>query len=81
VEQRSGHGLPLRIFDIGLEIYMVKVSYQQKPYRRIIMENFMADVYASPTDRTHAGRAALALDPNNPGSLGLAISEAVQVQV
>ena len=59
-------------FDIDLEIYMVKVSYQQKPYRRIIMENFGASVYASPTDRTHAGRAALEQDPNNPGSLGLA---------
>ena len=66
-------------FDIDLEIYMVKVSYQLKPYRRIIMENFGADVYASPTDRTHAGRAALEQDPNNPGSLGLAISEAVEV--
>ena len=66
-------------FDIALEVYMVKVSYQQKPYRRIIMENFGADVYASPTDRTHAGRAALEQDPNNPGSLGLAISEAVEV--
>src|ERR1700694_3728205 len=66
-------------FDIDLEIYMVKVSYQQKPYRRIIMENFGAQVYASPTDRTYAGRAALEQDPNNPGSLGLAISEAVEV--
>jgi len=66
-------------FGLDLEIYMVKVSYQQKPYRRIIMENFGADVYASPTDRTHAGRAALEQDPNNPGSLGLAISEAVEV--
>ena len=66
-------------FDIALEVYMVKVSYQQKPYRRIIMENFGAEVYASPTDRTHAGRAALEQDPDNPGSLGLAISEAVEV--
>jgi hypothetical protein len=66
-------------FDIDLEVYMVKVSYQQKPYRRIIMENFGAEVYASPTDRTHAGRAALAQDPNSPGSLGMAISDAVEV--
>ena len=75
-------------FDIDLEVYTVKVSYQQKPYRRITtlapaasagVENFGADVYASPTDRTHAGRAALEQDPNNPGSLGLAISEAVEV--
>ena len=65
-------------FDMELEVFMVKVSHQQKPYRRIIMENFDATVYASPTDRTHAGRAALAQDPENPGSLGLAISEAVE---
>jgi tryptophan synthase beta chain len=66
-------------FDLDLEVYMVKVSYHQKPYRRIIMENFGADVYASPSDRTHAGRAALQRDPENNGSLGLAISEAVEV--
>jgi tryptophan synthase beta chain len=65
-------------FDLGLEIYMVKISHAQKPYRRIIMENFGAQVYASPTDRTHAGRAALAQDADNPGSLGLAISEAME---
>ncbi len=75
----SALAMACSFFDIDLEIYMVKVSYHQKPYRRIIMENFGADVYASPTDRTHAGRAALAQDPNNPGSLGLAISEAVEV--
>jgi tryptophan synthase beta chain len=66
-------------FDIDLEVYMVKVSYQQKPYRRITMENFGAAVYASATDRTNASRAALERDPDNPGSLGLAISEAVEV--
>src|SRR5712692_5908577 len=59
-------------FDIDLEVYMVKVSYHQKPYRRIIMENFGAQVYPSPSDHTHTGQAALAADPNNPGSLGLA---------
>jgi tryptophan synthase beta chain len=75
----SALAMACNFFDLDLEIYMVKVSYSQKPYRRIIMENFGADVYASPTDRTHAGRAALAKDPNNPGSLGLAISEAVEV--
>ena len=66
-------------FDIDLEVYMVKVSYHQKPYRRIIMENFGAQVYPSPSDHTHTGQAALAADPNSPGSLGLAISEAVEV--
>ncbi len=75
----SALAMACNMFGLDLEIYMVKVSYGQKPYRRIIMENFGADVYASPTDRTHAGRAALAADPNNPGSLGLAISEAVEV--
>jgi tryptophan synthase beta chain len=66
-------------FDIDLEVYMVKVSYQQKPYRRIIMENYGAQVYASPTDRTQYGCKVLAQDPNTPGSLGMAISEAVEV--
>ncbi|MCS7072563.1 MAG: TrpB-like pyridoxal phosphate-dependent enzyme, partial [Anaerolinea sp.] len=64
----------------GLEcvVYMVKVSYQQKPYRRIMMESFGATVYASPTDRTQAGRAILAAHPDSTGSLGIAISEAVE---
>ena len=66
-------------FDMDLEVYMVKVSYNQKPYRRIIMQTFGADVYASPTDRTEYGRNLLAKDPDNPGSLGIAISEAVEV--
>jgi tryptophan synthase beta chain len=65
-------------FDMALEVYMVKVSYNQKPYRRIYMETFGAQVFASPTDRTNYGRALLAKDPNNSGSLGIAISEAVE---
>lgn len=65
-------------FGLTLEVYMVKVSYHQKPYRRIIMQTFGADVYASPTDRTQYGRALLAQDPHSPGSLGIAISEAVE---
>jgi tryptophan synthase beta chain len=68
-----------KFFDIDLEVYMVKVSYHQKPYRRIIMESFGAQVFESPSDHTHTGQAALAADPNSPGSLGLAISEAVEV--
>ena len=67
------------VFDLDLEVYMVKVSYQQKPYRRNLMETYGATVYASPTDRTNYGRSVLAEDPNNPGSLGIAISEAVEV--
>src|SRR5512142_2273694 len=66
-------------FDLDLEVYMVKVSYQQKPYRRNLMETYGSKVYASPTDRTDYGRSVLAEDPNSPGSLGIAISEAVEV--
>ncbi len=66
-------------FDMDLEVYMVKISYNQKPYRRIYMQTFGAQVFASPTDRTEYGRALLAEDPNNNGSLGIAISEAVEV--
>ncbi|MEW5939640.1 MAG: TrpB-like pyridoxal phosphate-dependent enzyme [Chloroflexota bacterium] len=65
-------------FDIAVEVYMVKVSYQQKPYRRNLMETYGAQVYASPTDRTNYGRSVLAADPESPGSLGIAISEAVE---
>jgi tryptophan synthase beta chain len=65
-------------FGIDLEVYMVKVSYGQKPYRRIFMETYGAQVYASPTNLTNYGRSLLASDPNNTGSLGIAISEAVE---
>lgn len=66
-------------FDMALEVYMVKISYNQKPYRRIFMEAFGAQVFASPTNRTQYGRSLLAQDPENNGSLGIAISEAVEV--
>jgi tryptophan synthase beta chain len=66
-------------FGIDIEVYMVKVSYQQKPYRRNLMETYGATVHASPTDLTDAGRSILAKDPENMGSLGIAISEAVEV--
>jgi len=66
------------IFGIELKVYMVKVSYNQKPYRRIMMETWGAKCVPSPSPDTKAGRDALAQDPNNPGSLGLAISEAVE---
>jgi tryptophan synthase beta chain len=68
-------------FDIDLEVYMVRISYNQKPYRRIFMQTFGAQVFASPSERTEYGRALLAQDPDNNGSLGIAISEAVQVAV
>ena len=64
---------------MDLEVYMVKVSYNQKPYRRFLMETYGAQVFASPSDRTHAGQGILAQDPESPGSLGIAISEAVEV--
>ncbi|MBW2273446.1 MAG: TrpB-like pyridoxal phosphate-dependent enzyme [Deltaproteobacteria bacterium] len=67
-----------QMFGIDVRVYMVKVSYQQKPYRRSMMQAWGAEVFASPSVETEAGRAALAADPDNPGSLGLAISEAVE---
>ncbi len=65
---------------MGLEcmVYMVRISYDQKPYRKIMMKTYGADVVPSPSNLTEAGRAALAEDPKSPGSLGLAISEAVE---
>ncbi|HMX40258.1 MAG TPA: TrpB-like pyridoxal phosphate-dependent enzyme [Saprospiraceae bacterium] len=66
-------------FGIQCEVYMVRISYDQKPYRRIMMNTFGASVYPSPSNRTQAGRNALAADPNSTGSLGLAISEAVEL--
>ena len=66
-------------FGVEIEIFMVKVSYQQKPYRRNMMEVYGATVHASPTNLTDAGRSILAQDPNNMGSLGIAISEAIEV--
>ncbi|MEO5346246.1 MAG: TrpB-like pyridoxal phosphate-dependent enzyme [Magnetococcus sp. YQC-9] len=66
------------MFGLTVRVYMVKVSYQQKPFRRSMMETWGAEVFASPTNMTQSGRAALALDPDTPGSLGLAISEAVE---
>ena len=74
----SALAMACRFFDLDLEVYMVKVSYQQKPYRRILMETYGARVFASPTDQTHYGRSLLERDPENPGSLGIAISEAVE---
>jgi tryptophan synthase beta chain len=66
------------IFGLELKVYMVRVSYTQKPYRRIMMETWGAKCVPSPSTDTKAGRDALAKDPNCPGSLGLAISEAVE---
>jgi tryptophan synthase beta chain len=66
------------IFGIPLKVYMVKISFEQKPYRKNIMQVYGAEVVPSPTNDTNAGRAILAQDPNSLGSLGIAISEAVE---
>lgn len=66
------------LFDIECKVYMVKISYEQKPYRRILMETYGARVVPSPSPDTKTGAATLAADPNCTGSLGLAISEAVE---
>ena len=66
-------------FGLEVLVYMVKVSYHQKPYRRVLMETYGAKCLASPTDTTNAGRAVLERDPDSPGSLGIAISEAVEI--
>lgn len=75
----SALAMACNFFDLDLEVYMVKVSYNHKPYRKVMMQTFGAQVFASPTDRTHFGRAVLTEDVNSPGSLGIAISEAVEV--
>ena len=65
-------------FGLECHVFMVKVSYQQKPYRRSMIQSFGATVTASPSEKTHAGRAILEKDPASTGSLGIAISEAVE---
>jgi tryptophan synthase beta chain len=67
-----------QLFGIEAKVYMVKISYQQKPYRRSMMQLWGASVVASPTNETNAGRQVLAEDPDSNGSLGIAISEAVE---
>jgi len=67
------------LFGLECTVYMVKVSYEQKPYRRSLMRLWGATVYASPSDRTESGRRILAEDPGSLGSLGIAISEAAEV--
>ena len=66
------------MFGLEIDVYMVRVSFDQKPYRRAFMESFGANCFPSPSDRTNAGRAILALTPDSRGSLGIAISEAVE---
>jgi tryptophan synthase beta chain len=75
----SALSMACNFFGLDLEVYMVKVSYQQKPYRRVYMESFGAQVFPSPTEHTQYGKAVLAENPDSPGSLGIAISEAVEM--
>lgn len=75
----SALAMACQFYDLDLEVYMVRVSYDQKPYRRYLMETYGAQVYASPSQQTSFGRKLLAEDPANVGSLGIAISEAVEV--
>ena len=75
----SSLAMACAFFDMECEVYMVRVSYDQKPYRRGLIQAFGATVFPSPSDRTNAGRAILAEHPDSRGSLGIAISEAVEV--
>lgn len=74
----SSLALAGQMFGIEVRVYMVRVSYEQKPYRRSMMHAWGAEVFPSPSEMTESGRNALAQHPDSPGSLGLAISEAVE---
>jgi len=74
----SAMALACQMFGLECTVYMVKVSYHQKPYRRSMIQTWGAEVIASPSDRTNAGRGILAAHPDSTGSLGIAISEAVE---
>ncbi len=75
----SSLAMACAFFDLECKVFMVRVSYDQKPYRRALIEAYGANVSASPSPETNAGRAILAQNPNSTGSLGIAISEAVEV--
>ena len=74
----SSIALAGQMFGLEVRVYMVKVSYEQKPFRRSMMQTWGAQVFASPSMETHTGRSILEKDPGNLGSLGIAISEAVE---
>jgi tryptophan synthase beta chain len=77
----SALAMACNFFDLVCDVYMVRVSYNQKPYRRIVMQTFGADVTPSPSEKTEFGRKVLADNPDSLGSLGIAISEAVEAAV
>lgn len=74
----SALALASALFDIDLTVYMTRSSFDQKPYRRILMEVYGAKVHSSPSSQTNVGRSFLSKDPHHPGSIGIAISEAVE---
>ncbi len=74
----SALAMACRFFDLDCRVYMVRISYEQKPYRRVLMQTWGAEVVPSPSKLTEAGRKALERDPATTGSLGIAISEAVE---
>ncbi len=74
----SSLALACKLFDLDCTVYMVRISYDQKPYRKLMMETWGATVFPSPSDKTEFGRKLLQEDPKSPGSLGIAISEAIE---
>lgn len=77
----SALALACKMFDIACEVFMVRISYDQKPYRKLMMNTWGAEVISSPSNLTEAGKKILSMDPNSPGSLGIAISEAIEMAV
>ena len=77
----SSLALACKMFDLNCKVFMVRVSYDQKPYRRYVMETYGSKVFPSPSTETEYGRKLLQENPNNTGSLGIAISEAIEVAV
>jgi tryptophan synthase beta chain len=77
----SALAMACSMFDLGCEVYMVRVSYDQKPFRRFVMESFGADVYPSPSPHTQSGAQILSENPDHPGSLGIGISEGIEAAV
>ena len=74
----SAISMACKMFDLQCTVYMVRVSYNQKPYRRSMMETWGAEVHSSPSKMTQAGKKIFESNPDSPGSLGIAISEAVE---
>jgi tryptophan synthase beta chain len=74
----SALALAYELFGLDCTVYMVKVSFDQKPYRKLMMQAWGANVFASPSDHTEFGRKMLQADPHCPSSLGIAISEAIE---